>query len=355
MPEKFEGATTAMIISLFDDGSIDWKSLQKLTEFQINNDMNNLLSCGTTMQSPTLTWEEHTAITKAIIKINNGRVPIIFGAGSNNREEAIRATREAYLDYSGGVDATLHVTGYYNMPSQLGLIDYFSGVAEASPLAVIMYDVRGRGHPPIMPATRIYLAKNYPNIIGVKEASGEKNKVDWVETRKIARESEFDKHTFKIISGDDPNTFTMMSDPKIEGVGVISVWSNILPHVYASLTDTLSKGDIEEGKKINESLKKLNGIVSIPLSYEIEIENRKYQINDSFRNPAPVQFAAYLLGMMESPMLRSPLVVLPDEGQKIVGKTFLELYEFNPGYFEPLIEFFKPKPSIGDRLMKYRE
>lgn len=351
MPEKFEGATTALITPLFDDGSINWKDLQKLVEFQINNGINNLLSCGTTGQSPTLSWEEHSKITRTIIKINDGRVPVIEGAGSNNSEEAVKATHEAYLE---GADATLHVTGYYNMPAQLGLIDYFSKVAEASPLPLIMYDVRGRGHPPIMPATRIYLAKNYPNIIGVKEASGEKNKADWIETRRIARENGFDRHSFKIISGDDSVTFMMMEDQEVECVGVISVWSNIFPHVYASMTNALLKGNNEEGKRIDESLKKLNEIVGISLSYEIEIGNRKYEIKDSFRNPAPVQFAAYLLGMINSPRLRSPLVVLPDEGQKIVGKIFLELYESNPEYFEPIIEFFKPTPSIGDRLMKYK-
>ncbi|MDI6806919.1 MAG: 4-hydroxy-tetrahydrodipicolinate synthase [Candidatus Aenigmarchaeota archaeon] len=352
MSEKFEGATTALITPLFDDGSINWRDLQNLVEFQVNSGINNLLSCGTTGQSPTLSWEEHSTITKTIVKINNNRIPIIAGTGSNNSEEAVRATYEAYLE---GADATLHVTGYYNMPAQLGIIDYFSRVAKASPLPVIMYDVRGRGHPPIMPATRIYLAKNYPNVIGVKEASGERNKADWVETRRIARENGFDKHTFKIISGDDPATFSMMSDPEVEGVGVISVWSNILPNVYVSLAKALSEGNIEEGKKIDDSLKKLNSIVGISLSYQINIEDKEYQItNDSFRNPAAVQFAAYLLGMIESPRLRSPLVVLPEEGQKLVGKTFLELYESHPEYFKSLTEYFKPVPTIEDRLMRYR-
>ncbi len=348
--EKLEGATTALITPLSSQGKVQWRDLVRLVEYQVENGIHGIVSCGTTGQSPTLSWEEHQLINQAVAKVAKGKVSLIFGAGSNNTGEAEEATLKAWLE---GADATLHVTGYYNAPSQAGIYDYFSTVAEAAPIPVIMYDVRGRGHPPIMPATRIKLARAHSNIVGVKEASGKENAADWKQTRTLAREHGLDRHSFKIISGDDPNTYEMITSPDVEGVGVISVWSNILPHVYAREVTLLLKGEMEEAKAIENSLKGLNGIVGVRVAQQMTIEGASYSITDSFRNPEPVQFAAYLLGITESPLLRSPMGFLPKEGQAVVGKVLLELYQRNPKYFKPIEECFGV--DVGARLNPYKE
>jgi len=346
---KLEGANTALITPMTSSGKVNWRDLINLVEYQVENGIHGIVSCGTTGQSPTLTWEEHEEVNRAVAKASGGKVSLVFGAGSNNTAEAEAATLRAWLE---GADATLHVTGYYNAPSQLGIIDYFSAVARSAPIPVIMYDVRGRGHPPIMPASRIKLARMHSNIVGVKEASGKENAADWRETRRLAREHGFDRHSFKSISGDDPNTFEMMTDPQVEGVGVISVWSNIFPHVYSRLASLLLKGDIEEAKGLDDSLKELNGIVGVRVPGELKIDGASYPVTDSFRNPEPVQFAAFALGIIESPYLRSPLGFLPPEGQKVVGKILWTLYQEHPEYFKPIAAQFKV--DIQKRLETYR-
>ncbi len=343
--EKFEGATTALITPLGKNKIISWDSLENLVEYQINNGIHNLLACGTTGQGPTLDWDEHEKIiTRIKEKCKTEKVPIIAGCGSNNTEEANKATKMAF---ENGADATLHLTGYYNMPSQLGIVDYFSEISESTDLPLIMYDVRSRGHPPYEPATRIYLAKNHKNIIGIKDSSGDKK--TWVETRKIAKENGLDKHSFKIISGNDPDTYEMIANPEIEGIGSISVWSNIFPHVYSKEMELLLDGKNEEAKEIDSYLKELNSTVSIKDSYKLQIDNNKYLItNDKFKNPEPVQYAAYVMGMTETPILRSPLGSLKESGKRQVKKVLGNLYGKREDWFEPVEEFYSVK--IADRL-----
>ncbi|MFH0832759.1 MAG: dihydrodipicolinate synthase family protein [Candidatus Aenigmatarchaeota archaeon] len=355
MVEKCEGAMTALI------RPDNFKDFIKLVEYQVAYGIHGLVPCGTTGQSPTLDWEEHKGYISETIKIANGKVPVIAGAGSNNPDEGVDATKHAA---DMGAYATLHVTGYYNCPSQQGFADYFSKVAEAAPeCKVIIYNIPGRGHPIIKPDIMIALAMEYPNIIGNKDSTGGKAKPTddetsfWKAIRAEARKNGLNKHAFKLISGDDPNTYRMMSDPEIEGVGAISVWANMFPRVYAKLAELALDGRHSEAKKIDDSLIGLNKIVGIPIpEYYASIGKRKLLVkDDTFRNPEAVNFAAYLLGMTESPRMRSPMGFLPyKDGQERIGKTLADLYEKHPEYFSSIEEFFKPKPSIGDRLMHYR-
>ncbi len=153
---NFEGATTALITPMMHGRRIDFESLKKNIEYQARY-IDYLLSCGTTGQSPTLNWQEHQEITGTMKEIADryGKL-IIVGCGSNSTSEAVNATIEAY---DQGNKAALHVTGYYNFPSQAGILRHFEEIANAVPqIRIIAYDVPGRGHPPIHPVTRIKMA-----------------------------------------------------------------------------------------------------------------------------------------------------------------------------------------------------
>ena len=358
MAEPFEGAMTALITP------DNMKDFEKLLRYQIEYGIHGLLPCGTTGQSPTLDWEEHRDLIETTIRIADGNATVLAGTGSNNTKEAVKATQEAI---GMGADGTLHVTGYYNCPSQQGFVDYFSQVAEARDDGkVIIYNIPGRGHPLIRPEIMIGLAKEYPNIIGTKDATGGKQATYypeeasfWKAVREEARKEGLDKHTFKLISGDDPNTYKMMTDPDIEGVGVISVWANIFPHAYADMCNHLLAGKYEEGKKINDTLTELNSLVSLKFTdgHYVKIGNNKVWIpDDTFRNPEAVQMTAYELGMISSPDMRSPMGFLSrgQWGEKL-GHVLLDLYnnELGEYLFNPIQEFFKPNPNIGQRLAFY--
>ncbi|MBI4014799.1 MAG: 4-hydroxy-tetrahydrodipicolinate synthase [Candidatus Aenigmarchaeota archaeon] len=354
---QYEGASTALITPLNGDGTIDYKSLQRLAEFQITNGINGLVPCGTTGQSPTLSWAEHYGINDIVITARNRAhtIPIIVGAGSNATREGVEATKVAA---QMGADATLHVSGYYNAPAQEGFAQYFQSVAEAAPTGVIIYNIPGRGHPIIHADVIAALAKAHPNIIGTKDATGGKALRDdedasfWRAVRREAGERGL--NDFLILSGDDPLTYQMMTDPAISGNGVISVWSNLFPHVYSEMTAAVLGGNPARAREINESLKGLNRLVGVTSSYPLKIGDETLAItNDNWRNPQPVQFAAYLLGMINNPAMRSPMSVPPESVQNTVGAALYRLHEAHPSYFDAIQRTFSPQPAIADRLAKY--
>lgn len=344
---KFQGATTALIVPLYEDCKIHWEDLRRLTEYQLENGIHNLLVGGTTGQSPTV-HEEQRDINKTVKKIVDGKIPVIFGTGHNDTATAEEETLQAWLDEA---DATLHVMGYYNKPSQLGVIDYFERIAQAAPTPVIMYNIPPRGAAEYKPETMIYLAKRHRNIIGVKEASGEPAIEVAKRTRELA--DKYNLAEFLILSGDDDKTFELMSNSSVRGDGVISVMSNLLPHAYVEFTELFLEGEVEKARELNEILSPLNGMVTVKCSYPIRIRNDEYLIeNDAFRNPAPVQTAAYILGMIESPQLRSPLVKLPKDGVEEVGKRLTQVYRNAPELFDPIKQFYKV--DVGKKLEIFR-
>lgn len=363
MLEQFEGAATALITPLDLAGVVNFRELKKLVEFQCSYAIDGIVLCGTTGQGPLLAdLDEHVWYVVNNLAVQavrrNGRRPfIVIGAGGIETDKGMKLTRYAA---ELGADATLHDTGYKIGTTQQGYIDYFSSVAGVDRhMDVIMYDVRGRGHPPIESATRVLAAIANSNVLGIKEASGSEE--DQKETRRIARDHGFDRHTFKIISGDDPATYRMVTDTGIEAVGVISVMSNLFPQVYATEMGLLLNGNYAEAKGIDDSLAELNSIVGLTVPQTIRIRDRVYSVRgpkgkgENYKNPEAVQFAAYLLGMISSPRLISPLGVLPPEGQAVVGRTLYNLHESHPKYFSPIQEFFRPEPCVADRLMKYKK
>ncbi|MBI2084268.1 MAG: 4-hydroxy-tetrahydrodipicolinate synthase [Candidatus Aenigmarchaeota archaeon] len=364
MTTRPKGVIPALLTHMFDNGKIDYDSIDRHVEFLIANGVHGIVPCGTTGQSPTISWEEHEEINKTVIAARdraNSKTSVIIGAGSNNLIEAVESTKKATEE---GADATLHVTGYYNMPTQEGFANYFLGVADAaSEKGVIIYNIPGRGHPLILPETMAALAKARKNIWGTKDSTGgrvaghklyNEERSLW---RAIRREANMrGLSLFGIWSGDDPVTCAMMTDPEIRANGVISVWANVFPHVYAKMVEAILRHDYKAAEKIDNSLKELNGLVGVRTGYYFPVGSENiYVEDDNFRNPQPAQFVAYTLGLTNSPMVRSPMIVPPKEVQRKVGVALHRLFVEHEDYFGPITEFYHPQPSVADRLMEYKE
>ncbi|MDP3764940.1 MAG: 4-hydroxy-tetrahydrodipicolinate synthase [Nanoarchaeota archaeon] len=279
----FKGAITAIVTPFTESGSLDEESLRKLVEFQIKNNIDGIVPCGTTGESPTLDHEEHGRVIEIVIDAAKGKVPIIAGAGSNSTRHAIEMTRQA-ADL--GADASLHVPPYYNKPTQEGIYRHFSEIAKAVDLPIIAYNIQGRTAVNIETSTLARLAKEYSNIVGVKEASG--NVAQMMDVI-----NELPKN-FAVISGDDNLTLPLMA---LGGKGVISVASNIIPKEMHELTDYALKGNFEKARKMHYEL--------LPLFKGIFIET----------NPIPIKAALAMKGMIKE-SYRLPMCEMKAENKE---------------------------------------
>ena len=224
----FKGMATAMVTPMTTTG-VDYDTLARFIEFQLENGINALVAVGTTGESATLSPEERKAVIRFTVERVNGRVPVIAGTGTNNTEHVVDFTRSACDD---GADAVLVVTPYYNKATQNGLIAHYTAVADASEKPVILYNVPSRTGCNMLPATVAALAE-HPMIVGVKEASGNMSQVVEI----------FAKCGDKIdvYSGEDGLTVPMLS---MGGAGCISVLSNVVPKQTVTMTDKFFAGDV---------------------------------------------------------------------------------------------------------------
>lgn len=275
----FEGSMVA-IVTPFKNGKFDEKKYAELIEFQIKNGTSGIVPCGTTGESPTLTFEEHDRVIALTVEVVNKRVPVIAGTGSNSTEEAIMLTRHAE---KVGADASLQVSPYYNRPSQKGLYLHFKAIADAVKIPLILYNIAGRTGVNIEPETMAKLASDCKNLVGVKEASGSLDQMSRI--RQVCPKN------FLLISGDDSLTLPLMA---IGGIGVISVVANIVPRDVANMVNEFRQGNIKKAEEIHYKL--------LPLTKAMFIET----------NPMPVKTAMGLLGMC-NPEIRLPLCSLADE------------------------------------------
>ena len=220
---QLRGCGTALVTPFHQDGSIDDACLRSLVSWQIESGIDFLVPCGTTGETPTLTHDEWLYVIDATIEVAAGRVPIVAGATSNSTHEAVEKAKE--IAARPGVNAILTASPYYNKPTQEGQYRHFKAIAEAvGDKPVILYNVPGRTAANIEPATLARLAE-IPNIVGVKEASGNMTQ--------IAEAINAVPETFLVFSGDDAVTLPVIA---LGGVGIISVASNEIPHEMASLT-----------------------------------------------------------------------------------------------------------------------
>ncbi len=335
-----KGAFTA-IITPFSGDDVDYKGLNQLVDFQIQNGITGILAVGTTGESPVLSWEEHNRVIENIADETKGKCVCIAGAGSNNTKESLSAAEHAV---EAGVDAILLVDPYYNGPSSLEIRkEYVTPIAKALPgIQIIPYVIPGRTGAHLLPEDLAFLYRDYKNVATVKEATGN------IENMKRTRACCGDD--FTILSGDDGITFKMMTDPEILSAGVISVASNVAPKAVVKMATLLNNGDIKEAEKLKTALDPLFGLVTVITSEETEFGN----VTCRARNPLGYKALMSILGM-PSGGCRRPLGKMSKAGLEIVIDAARSVQTNNPEILAPIAEFFGI--NIEERIEnpKYRE
>lgn len=271
----FKGLGIALVTPFNEDGSVDYQSLKRLVEYQLNNGADFLCILVTTSETPTLSKEEKAEIKKFIVEFVNGRVPIMMGCGGYNTAAIVEELKTG--DFTG-IDGILSICPYYNKPSQEGLYQHFKAISAATKLPIILYNVPGRTGVNMSAATTVRLAKDCNNIVAIKEASGNLEQINEIIKNKPS--------TFDVISGDDALTFPMIS---CGAVGVISVIGNALPKEFSKMIRLQFKGEYESARKIHHKFIDLFSLLFVD------------------GNPAGVKAMLHEMGMIKN-ILRLPLV-----------------------------------------------
>ena len=245
----FKGLGVALITPFTKNGEVDYSSLKRLVEYQIQNGADFLCILATTSEAPCLSKEEKQKIKHLIVEINSKRIPLLMGCGGNNTKAVIEDLQT--LDLTG-IDGVLSVCPYYNKPSQEGLYRHFMAISEASPLPVVLYNVPGRTGVNLKPETTVRLANDSKNIVAVKEASGSLEQVDEIIKNKPA--------DFDVLSGDDALTFSMVASG---AAGAISVIGNALPKEFSRMIRLEFKGEYEPARKIHHSFTELYSLLFV--------------------------------------------------------------------------------------------
>lgn len=232
---KFRGTGAAMITPFDKDGRIDYDGLGRMLDYVIEGGIGYIVALGTTAETPTLYIPERVEIAAFIKRYVNGRVPLVMGVGGNSTSEVLDQLHEIDLE---GIDAILSVTPYYNKPSQEGLYQHFKCVAENSPLPIILYNIPGRSGVNMLPETTLRIARDMPNVIGIKEASGNIEQI-----KRIIRERDND---FLVLSGDDGMAVDVI---RCGGDGVISVAADLFPAQFCHCIDLAMNGDFETAER----------------------------------------------------------------------------------------------------------
>ncbi len=279
---SFNGVGTALITPFTDSGALDEAALAKFVDWQITEGVNFLVPCGTTGENPTLTAEEHQRVVGITVKTANGRVPVLAGAGSNSTPRAVELALQA-VDL--GADGILTITPYYNKPTPDGLRRHFGAQAEAlekkkAGFPMIMYNVPGRTGLNMTADTTLRIANEIPNVIGVKEASGNMEQILDILRRR--------PKGFVVLSGDDAWTLPLMA---VGAEGIISVASNEVPRLMRQMVDG-------RDAKIHERL--------LPLLTGNFIES----------NPSPAKAALKMMGVLENDVVRPPLAPLTEASRE---------------------------------------
>ena len=271
----FKGLGIALITPFCEDGSVDYKSLVRLMEYQLDNGADLFCILATTGETPCLTKDEKQKIKDLVVSTVNGRVPILMGCGGNNTAAVVEELKTG--DFRG-IDGVLSVCPYYNKPSQEGLYQHFKAIAAATSLPVVLYNVPGRTGVNLKAETTVRLARDCENIVAIKEASGSLEQVDEIIKNK--------PKDFAVISGDDALTFPMIS---CGAEGVISVIGNALPKEFSRMIRLEFKGEYEGARKIHHRFTELFSLLFVD------------------GNPAGVKAMLHEMGFIEN-VLRLPLV-----------------------------------------------
>lgn len=284
----FGGSATALITP-FKDGKVDTKKFQEFVAWQIAQGTQCLIPCGTTGESPTLSHEEHHRVNELCVEVAKGKVPVMAGAGSNSTDEAISLSQHAEKI---GADAVLHVTPYYNKPTQAGLYAHYKAIHDNTGLPIFIYNIPGRSVINMTVETMAKLAE-LPRIAGVKDATNDL-------TRPVKTKLTCGKD-FVQFSGEDATALAFLAQG---GHGCISVTSNIAPALCAQMHAAWAKGDVKKAQEIQEKL--------MPLHDALFTET----------SPGPVKYAASLLGWSPN-TVRLPLVPISKATEQVVEAAMM--------------------------------
>ena len=287
---KFQGAFTAMVTPMKEDGAVDYEGFRKLVDFQISEGVDGLVPLGTTGESSTLDEDEEDLIIKIAIEETKGRVPIILGAGSNNTKDMVRYVKRAK---DMGADAAMVVTPYYNKPNDDGLLNHFKAAGEIG-IPIIVYNIASRTALNI-PTSLMAKIAAIPNIAGVKESSGDLKQMCEV-LDSIAAPRNKGSDYFTVLSGDDLFALPMMS---LGGNGIISVISNLVPARVKALAKACFDKNMEQARKIHFEL--------FPLTKAAFVET----------NPAPIKLAMNWAGLPAGPC-RLPMGKLSKASEEVL-------------------------------------
>lgn len=289
---NLRGMGVALITPFKEDESVDFDALSRLVDYQLQNGTDYLVVLGTTAETPTLTEDEKKKIVELVVSKVNGRIPVILGEGGNNTRAIVERLKSN--DYTG-VDGILSVVPYYNKPSQEGIYQHYKAISEASPLPIISYNVPGRTGVNMTADTTLRIANDFPNIVAVKEASGNMSQMDEIIKRKPAR--------FDVISGDDGVTFPLIT---LGAIGVISVIGNAFPKEFSRMTRLALEGDYNSALTIHHSFNELFELLFVD------------------GNPAGVKCMLNMMGYIEN-KLRLPLVPTRIRTYEQIRNVLIEL------------------------------
>ena len=292
LAQNIQGSIVAIVTPMFEDGGVDWKSLEKLVEWHIQQGTHSIVAVGTTGEASTLSMEEHIKVIQEVIRVANKRIPIIAGTGANSTREAIELTQAAK---DVGADAALLVTPYYNKPTQEGLYQHYKAIAEAVEIPQILYNVPGRTGVDMQNETVVRLA-DVKNIVGIKDATGD-----------IARGKALINGLngkIAVYSGDDATAWELIL---LGAKGNISVTANVAPKQMSEVCEAALAGEQAKAQDLNQQIANLHNILFCE------------------SNPIPVKWALHEMGYMGTG-IRLPLTPLAEQyreplrnGLKVAG------------------------------------
>ena len=280
-----QGSIVALVTPMNNHGEVDFENLKQLVEYHVQAGTDAIVSVGTTGESATLSIEENVKVILKTVEFAAGRIPVIAGTGANATSEAVTMTK---LLNNSGIVGCLSVVPYYNKPTQEGMYQHFKAIAECTDIPQILYNVPGRTGSDLLPETVGRLSA-IPNIIGIKEATGDISRVQKI--KQLAGKD------FFVFSGDDASCLEAM---KLGAEGVISVTSNVAPKAMAEMCRLARQGHFSEADTINQRLMRLHK--------NLFIESK----------PIPEKWACYKLGLIADPTLRLPLTLLSESAQPVV-------------------------------------
>ena len=289
---RFKGMGVALITPFKEDGSVDYPALIRMVDHLVQNGADFLCVLGTTAETPTLTTEEKKEITRLVVERVNGRIPIMLGCGGNNTQAVIDSLKN---DDFTGIDAILSVVPYYNKPSQEGIYQHYKAIAESTELPIVLYNVPGRTGVNMTAETTLRIARDFKNVIAIKEASGNITQMDDIIKNK--------PENFDVISGDDGITFPLIT---LGAVGVISVIGNALPYEFSRMVRLALRGEYPQALEIHHRFTELFKLLFVD------------------GNPAGVKALLSEMGLIQNE-LRLPLVPARLGTEKRISELATEL------------------------------